>query len=473
MGPCSAETSPRGAGASARQARETLSPRGATLSATDAQAGFALIEVLISAVILALIVVATFTGFDVADHASADERARAQADVIAQQDEDHLRSLQIDQLSNLNETHTGIKEDGTEYTLVSTGEFIADTTGATTCDSTSAQASYVRTTSTVTWPGAGTRDPVVETGLIAPPAGGTLLVQITNVKGEPVSGMTVEAIGPSPSTSTVTGTSGVKGCVIFSGLEEGQYRATAFQTGYLYRKSLTAEPPVSEQGVTISAGTTEKKPFEFDRPGAIAVSFTPSTTGEAAEGDTFVAQNPLMPTPSFKTFGTPGTYATTVTSSQTLFPFDGYTVYAGTCEADEPSNFGASNGTGLEVHANETVPYTVALPAVNMRVFAGTSTSHGAEVTEFFGTLKDEGTGCEGKLHPFSTTTAANGELHKGMSFGKFTLCVASTKKIGTPAEYRKLAATPVENKSASGTPTYAIYLGSGEHRSTSAYSCP
>jgi Tfp pilus assembly protein PilV len=462
----------RSAGVSARQARETLSPRRVALPAMDAQAGFALIEVLISAVMLALIVVATFNGFDIADHASADQRARAQADVIAQQDEDHLRSMQIDQIASLNETHPPIHEGGTEYTLVSTGEFIADTTGATTCDSTSAQASYVRTTSKVTWPGAGTRDPVVETGLIAPPAGGTLLVEITNTKGEPVSGRTVEAIGPSPSTSMVSGTTGVKGCVIFAGLEEGTYRATAFQAGYLDTKSYTSEPPVSEQSVTISAGTTEKKPFGFDRPGAIAVSFSPSTVGELAEGDTFVAQNTNLPTPGFIAFGTAGTYATTVTSPKTLYPFEGYTVYTGTCEADEPSKFGASNGS-VNVPPNETASLTVPLPAVNMQVFGGTSASHGVEVTQFSGTFKDEGANCEGKLHPFSTTTAANGELHKGMSFGKFTLCVASIGKVGTPAEYRKLAATPVENKSASGTPTYMIFLGSGEHRSTSAYSCP
>jgi Tfp pilus assembly protein PilV len=472
MGPRSWWSSTRSAGVSARQARETLSPRRVALPAMDAQAGFALIEVLISAVMLALIVIATFNGFDIADHASADQRARAQADVIAQQDEDRLRSKQIDQISTLNETHPAIKMDGTEYTLVSTGEFIADTTGATTCDSTSAQASYVRTTSTVTWPGAGVRDPVVETGLIAPPAGGTLLVEITDTKGEPVSGMTVEAIGPSPSTSMVTSTTGTKGCVIFSGLEEGEYKATAFQAGYLDTKSYTSEPPVSEQSVTISAGTTEKKPFEFDQTGAIALSFTPSTVGEAAEGDTFVAQNTSLPTPSFRAFGTPGTYATTVTSSKTLFPFEGsYTVYPGTCEADDPSNFGASP-VGVPVRPNETAAYTAVLPAINMQVFGGT-TSASEKVTEFSGTFKDEGTGCEGKLHPFTTTTATNGELHKGMSFGKFTLCVASTKKVGSPAEYRKLASTAVENKSASGTSTYAIYLGSGEHRSTLAYPCP
>jgi Tfp pilus assembly protein PilV len=472
MGPRSWRSSTRSAEVSARQARETLSPRRVALPAMDAQAGFALIEVLISAVMLALIVIATFNGFDIADHASADQRARAQADVIAQQDEDHLRSKQIDQISTLNETHPPIKMDGTEYTLVSTGEFIADTTGATTCDSTSAQASYVRTTSTVTWPGAGTRDPVVETGLIAPPPGGTLLVEITNAKGLPVSGMTVEAIGPSPATSMVTGTTGVKGCVIFSGLEEGEYRATAFQTGYINNKSFTSEPPVSEQSVTISAGTTEKKPFGFDRPGAIAVTFTPSTLGEKAESDTFVAQNTGLPTPGFVTFGKVGTYAATVTSSQTLYPFEGaYAVYAGTCEADEPTNFGASNGSA-NLLANETASSTVLLPAVNMQVFGGT-TSSSEKVTEFSGTFKDEGTGCGGMLHPFSTTIATNGELHKGMSFGKFTLCIASINKVGSPAEYRKLASTPGENKSASGTSTYAIYLGSGEHRTTSAYTCP
>ncbi len=61
------------------------------------------------------------------------------------------------------------------------------------------------------------------------------------------------------------------------------------------------------------------------------------------------------------------------------------------------------------------------------------------------------------------------------MPFGKFTLCVVSTKKVGSPLEYRKLKSTAVENKSAAGTSTYSIYLGSGEHRTSpnEPYTCP
>jgi Tfp pilus assembly protein PilV len=444
----------------------------------EAQAGFALIEVLISAVILALIVIGMFTGFDVANRASAGERARAQADVLAQQDEDHLRSLQIGQLSSLNETHN-VTYNGTVYTVESTGEFIADSTGATSCSEQAQEASYVRTTSKVTWYGSGTRHPVVETGLITPPPGGALLVQVFNARGAPLSGMTVKATGPSPAASSVSAITGVKGCVIFAGLPEGEYQATAFQAGYV-DKNGNSEPLPAEQSVTIVPGTTDKRSFEFDRPGALSVTFE-TTNGAEATGDTFVAQNSSIPTPGFRTFGTAGTYAATVTSPKTLLPYGSpgppvespYAVYGGTCEADEPSNNGqpVSSDRSINVLPNETSSIKVLLPAVNMQVFAGT-TSASEKVTSFSGTLTDEGNECAHAVHPFSTTTAVNGELHKAMPFGKFTLCVASNGKVGAPAEYRKLKSTLVENKTATGSSLYTIYLGSGEHKG-SAYTCP
>ncbi len=434
----------------------------------DAQAGFALMEVLISAVILGLIVVATFTGFDVADHASADERARAQADVIAQQDEDRLRSFQIDQLSTLSETRT-LEYNKTHYTVESTGEFITDSTGETSC-STATAASYVRTTSKVTWSGAGTRDPVVETSLISPPAGGALIVKIINAKGEPVSGMPIVATGPAPSAGTVSATTGIKGCVIFAGLAEGEYKATASETGWINNKSGGAEPLPAEQAVTIAPGTTDKKEFEFDRPGELKVSFA-TTNSAAPEGDTFVAENTGIPTPGFRTFGASGTYATTVTSGKTIFPFPGnYTVYAGTCQADEPSQNGQpeSSDLGVPVPPGETAAITVALPAINIQVFSGIN-STSEKMTSFSASLKDEG--CGGNVHKFSTASATNGELHKGMSYGKFKLCV--TGKVGV--KYKKATNIVINNESSSGTTLQPIYLGSsGEHEESGGpLSCP
>ncbi len=435
----------------------------------DAQAGFALMEVLISAVIVALIVIATFSGFDIANQASATERSRAQADALAQRDEDRLRSMTIDHLSSLNETNS-YTYNGTTYTVLSTGEFVADSTGSSSCSTLAEEASYVRTISKVTWPGSGTRDPVVETGLITPPAGGSLLVQVTNARAAPISGVTVTATGPN-NASAVTGS---QGCVIFAALAEGTYVVKVSKTGYV-DKTGNSEPAVT---TTIVPGTTDKKPFELDQPGAIAVSFETSAEAEA-KGDTFVAQNPLMPTPSYKSFGTVGSYATTVTSPMSLFPFGEpatsehgasgqYGVYAGTCEADSPEKNGAGPPQGVNVPPGETVAVRVPLPAVNIQVFSGTSSSS-EEVTKFSGSFEDKG--CENKLRTFSTTTATEGLLHRGMSFGTFSLCVASTSKVG--GEYRRLRGTTIANNSASGTAVTKIYLGSGEQRSSSAYTCP
>jgi Tfp pilus assembly protein PilV len=454
----------------------------------EAQAGFALLEVLISAVILALIVIATFTGFDASNRATASERAHAQADVLAQQDEDRLRSLQIGQLSSLSETRT-VEYNKTKYTVESTGEFVADTSGTTSCSTEAQEASYVRTVSKVTWPSLGTRPPVVETGLITPPAGGALLVQVFDGDGKPVPGMTVKATGPSPSTSAVTALTGEKGCVIFAGMPEGTYEVTTFQTGFT-DKNGNSEPLVSERSVTLVPGTTEKRSFEFDRPGGLTVTFAPSTEGEEATGDTFVAQNPSMPTPSFKAFGTAGAYAASLTSGKTLFPFGEtsppaekaigqYTVYAGTCEADEPKRNGQPESSNpiINVLPNETVSIKVPLPAINIRVMSGSSSgSPGSAVTNFTGSFEDKGAECGNQLHAFSAPSAAGGELHKGMPFGKFSLCVASKEKVGLPtAEYRKLKGTLFENNNAAGTALTTIYLASAsaEHKTTSAYTCP
>jgi len=453
----------------------------------DGQAGFALLEVLISAVIVAMIVIATFTGFDASNRATAGERSHAQADVLAQQDEDRLRSLQIGELSNLSETRTA-EYNQTKYTIVSTGEFVADTSGTTSCSPEAQEASYVRTTSKVTWPSLGTRPPVVETSLITPPAGGALLVQVFDGDGKPVPGMTVKATGPSPSTGAVTALTGEKGCVIFAGMPEGKYEVTTFQSGFS-DKNGNSEPLVSERSVTLVPGTTEKRTFEFDQPGGLTVTFEPSTLGEEAAGDTFVAQNPSMPTPSFKTYGAAGTYVASITSGKTLFPFGEpsppaehaigqYTVYAGTCEADEPKRNGQPENPAVNVLPNEIVAKKVPLPAINIKVMSGSSSgSPGVAVTKFEGAFKDEGAECGGKEHPFSTIAATEGELHKGMPFGKFSLCVVSKEKVGTPtAEYRKLKGTLFENKLAGGTPLTTIYLSSGsaEHKSTNpAYTCP
>ena len=63
--------------------------------------GDTLIEVIISALIVGLIVIATLNGIDGANSATALSRARFQADALAQQNEDRLRSEPTQHLAEL------------------------------------------------------------------------------------------------------------------------------------------------------------------------------------------------------------------------------------------------------------------------------------------------------------------------------------------------------------------------------------
>jgi Tfp pilus assembly protein PilV len=492
MGPCSAATSSRGAGASARQARgaHSPSPGCVALPATDAQAGFALLkaqtgfallEVLISAVIVALIVIATFTGFDAANRATASERQHNQADEIAQQDEERLRGMQIDQIAGLKETRPPVKFNGTEYTVTSEGEFINDGTGTSSCTKESQSASYVRTISKVTWPGLGTRPPVVETGLISPPAGGELLVQVFDNLGNPVSGMYVTATGPAPGLGVVHANTGANGCVIFGSLIEGEYKVNATQTGYVDPDG-NKEVPESQRVVTVTAGATAKKSLEFAPGGALAVNFVTHNTStgvsEPAEGDAVIADNPgLTVAVPYRAFGAEGTYATTVTSPYTLFPFgrpsppaekpEGpYKVYAGLCEADEPAANGGPAAAEIVVVGGESRAVTVQVPKINIQVRSGTNGGAAGSTMAATGTLTDTGcTGAPANAPARTITVNGAGELTRpAMPFGNYSLCVTASI-LGT-ARKSKLT---IANNAVNGTATQIIYLGAGEVGST----CP
>ena len=65
------------------------------------QAGFTLIEVLVSALLVILIATATAKALITTSHTSGDQRLRSQADALATQDQERLRGLSDEQLANL------------------------------------------------------------------------------------------------------------------------------------------------------------------------------------------------------------------------------------------------------------------------------------------------------------------------------------------------------------------------------------
>jgi Tfp pilus assembly protein PilX len=427
------------------------------------QEGFLLMEVLISTLLIALIVIATFTGFDVANRTTGDERAHAQADVLAQQDEDRLRGKPISELSSLNETHTA-KANGTEFTITSKAKFISDATGSESCSAASVSADYIETISEVSWPALKNRPKVVETSLVSPHVGGSLLVQVLTNSAKPVTGMEVTATGPAPSTAVEKGTTDSNGCVIFGSVEPGEYQVNAKKTGYVEANGLP-EVPTSQRTAFVTNGSTTKKLFEFDEAGELSVSF--ETSGVSSpKGDTFLAFNTGITTPSYRSFGTVGKLETPVNSSKTLFPFTApYTVYAGSCLADNPeTNDSAVKAPTATVLAGADVPVTVPMPPLTVLTDRGTKSSPGTGV-EATGNITDTGCAAEGITAKRTIKTESSGKLLVGLPYGTYSMCLVAN----ISGKNYAITTAGIKNNSPSGVTVPTLYMNEG----TVGGSCP
>jgi Tfp pilus assembly protein PilV len=440
------------------------------------EAGDTLIEVLISAVLVVLVVVATLSGLNSSNRATSLSRARSQADALAQEDEDQLRSEPIEKLSELKRTRS-VTENGTTYTVTSTGLFVADATSTSSCNSTNPSSNYLRTQSEVTWAAMGSTKPVVETGVVSPPPGSTLIVQVTET-GSPVQGATV-AITGSQTSSLETSSNG---CAIFPVLP-GQLNINVSKTGYVDQNGYpnSKEDPSSTQSIYLPAEESSKQPYALGLAGKLEVKFATNGVSGTPEGDTFVTHNSSMST--FRPFGTAGTYKTAIESPTTMYPFPAsspYTVYAGTCEADLPTALNPSNvNPSVRVPPGGTGVVTVTEPPVNIKVMSGTgagSSTEGHVVENATGYTND--TGC-GVKRSFSSTP--HGELpHPGLPFGTYKLCVAvtSSKKYWLGSFVNEEANGPVSTWTGDGTSggKAVIYLGtepSGTPANTATGSCP
>jgi hypothetical protein len=415
--------------------------------------------VLISALLVGLIVVGTFSGLNSTTKATALQRARSQADSLAEQDEERLHSLPLNSLVALEtspETNP-ITVGHTTYTVESHTAYIADTTATESCTSSAAEADYLKTTSKVTWTALGNGKPVEETSVISPPPGANMIVQVTE-SGTALPKATVTVTELTPKSWTHTLETSSKGCAIFALPEGGEYAINVHRINYVTPNGYpnTNEDEKDTQKVYIPAETTSKEGYSLGLAGAIRVNFLPN------EGETFTVFNTGIT--SFKKlgnaphqaglawFGTEHTYATQVETPSELYPFTNhYIVYAGECEADKPPTITAENEVLIPRGGKGET--TLALPPLKLAVYNGTSSlSQGTLISGASGSATD--TGC-GTKHSFITTGGAM--PHPGLPYGTYKLCV--TALVGSPAKQRRYE-KEIHIISASGV-TDVIYLGS------------
>jgi Tfp pilus assembly protein PilV len=426
--------------------------------------GDTLIEVMISVVVVGLIVVATLTGLQSSNRATTLTRARSQADALAQQDEDQLRSEPINAISELKRT-TKVTQNGTEYTIHAYSTVVNDSTATESCNTTIPNASYLRTTSEVTSPSLGSSK-VVETSIISPSPGSALIIDVTGF-GEALKGATVEVTGP----TNVTAETSTNGCAILYVLP-GEYKVNVSKLNYVDENGYpeSKEDPSVTHSVYMPAQVTTKLAYALALAGKVEVRF--STESKASEGDTYVLTDSNMSEP--RKFGTLGTYATVVKSPQTVYPFPNYRVYAGTCESDNPQVVSAANGEAksVSVPAGGTGTQEVIEPPVAIRVMSGTaagSATEGSAVSSAKVLIKD--TGCGSTR---STSTNSTGALPRpGLPYGSYTLCTESGGRMWEGPFVNETAAGPSKAWTNGGLEgkTGVIYLGTNPKGSPSGTS--
>jgi Tfp pilus assembly protein PilV len=246
---------------------------------TGSDAGFGLIEVLVSALLVVLVAGAAAGALIATGHASADQRFRSQADVLANQDQERLRGLSDEQLNNLSETRQ-VTVNGTNFTVASVSSFLS-TNGSSSCTSTAA--AYYKISSTVSWNESFSQaTPVVAESILSRPVTGDLLTQVKDQTGQGLSGVTVTATGPSTQTSTTDS----NGCVLFAGLTPGSYSVSIANQNYVDPNGVPSPLTASATVTTSSPAATTGNPFYLGLPGSIQGTFTTAVPNAAGESDT-------------------------------------------------------------------------------------------------------------------------------------------------------------------------------------------
>lgn len=356
---------------------------------SPSEGGFVLIEVLVSALVLAIAASGVLALLQATTHSAGTQRDSAKAYAVAQEDQARLRAMRLSSLNGLKQiTHP--KLDGTVFEVESSGTFINNNTSTASCTGKDISSDYVRITTKVTWPGMGGRKPTVIRSIFSPvngslnPDNGALAISAFNAAGGPLSGVGISLVGP----TTVTGATDETGCAIFSDIPKGNYTMTPSAPGLVAENG---KPPASKT-VGVPVGATQPLELRYDLPGSFVARFVyrvgSTTEFKESSQSSILAFNQGMETA--KAFTAPGGVPAPTIEAKELFPFTSpYAVYAGSCTSNNPNPKSEPNAPGAAAVAAITVPRGAAVPppvppiqvpALNLTVKTGSTPIVGAKV---------------------------------------------------------------------------------------------
>jgi Tfp pilus assembly protein PilV len=451
------------------------------------EGGIAIVEVLVSALVLLIFSLGVFTVLTGSTRATAQERHRSQANALAEQELERVRSFRIADLVSLNATRR-VLDDGTQlagacpttgpqasqtcYTITSQAQFQNEPAATSGCSAGSGSRDYLLITVSVSWSGMGVLHPVTASTIASPPSGslvpnsGSVLVNVTDSRNVGIQGVALSGSG----AGSFSGTTGPTGCVLWRNVPVGTYTMTVGGVASAMVDQNGNAPPA--QTVSVVDQGTNTVNLQYDRPGSIqGIGFRTrdySNNLVASSADSVIVSNTGMQTA--KAFTPPGgVRATSISTTSTLFPFTSpYAVYAGTCASNNPP---ATPPPGAML-GNATVPVAgagtlatpgyIQLPSLQATVWSGTSTLPGSPVSGAKVTARDTGCNVTRTLTPTGGTNS-NGQIPQlppsggdiGLPYGTYDVCASNPSATGK----RTVTAVALTSAGSTGT-ALNIFLG-------------
>ena len=381
--------------------------------------GSLLIEVLVSAVLVAVIGVALFGALNSAAQVSGKSKTRAGAAAVAQDDQERMRAMPVASLNNFRDHRDPVVMGKIAYVVDSRAEWIADNKGATDCTANGAAADYLKITSTVSAKNIPLK-PVVVTSTVTPAPGtftsdeGSLAVSVIGADGTGRSGVNVSINGPASDVQLTD----ANGCAFFGYEPVGGYNVTAAASGYVDPNGNASATGTSSVG----SQTVATLSLTYDRAGQAKANFV-TDPDDRPEIDSFQGSvgfaNAGVTTNNGVRYFTDTNVPKAITTTPTLFPFPGaYGVFAGDCANNAaPTGVTPDSLAVLPGKLDHTV--TVHVPALNVVIQL-----NGANKAGMYVRIKSTTAGCTPKTY-LARTSNANFRLDDpGFPFGTYSVCV-------------------------------------------------